>query len=362
MNQKQYSVTFTVNEDSLRQAFAEGHDISPEECPSIESMISSELNWLSNPGISFSGEIKEVDNSENNDHSIFIECPSDNVCDCADSKKAFSSQSFGQGDQLNGWILTEVIESPSDTYALSCMESDYYIGRNETGWSGSESLNEIKGLKFKLETNFWKTIARLVKYDEHFQFTFYINLTLLSDKTNWMKMCWEAASRYLKENQTPPGALNFCNAFLVLNSYPTASIKFQRDQQLFALNIDFIEWVVKKDEIYYVLIAEKARSNYTDRKLLPRNGSGWMPVSEEEVINAYPEFKQEYRKAFALKLIEQLVTCCHSIKQNYSYHSNFRGLHYWKFHRKQKYEQHFANSIGSLALVSLSQEILQISI
>ena len=57
---RQYSVTFTVDEDSLRQTFVEGHDISPEDCPSIESMIESELHWLSNSGISFSRDVKEI--------------------------------------------------------------------------------------------------------------------------------------------------------------------------------------------------------------------------------------------------------------------------------------------------------------
>jgi len=64
---KRYSLTISVDENALQQAYAEGHDISPEECPDIESMISSELNWLSHSGISFSDDLNDLD------RSIFIE-------------------------------------------------------------------------------------------------------------------------------------------------------------------------------------------------------------------------------------------------------------------------------------------------
>jgi len=78
MSLKQYSVTISVDESTLKQAYIEGHDISPDDCPDdIESMLSSELNWLSSSGISFSGNIAEIDLNESN--SIFIEWSVDDV-------------------------------------------------------------------------------------------------------------------------------------------------------------------------------------------------------------------------------------------------------------------------------------------
>ena len=58
---KRFQVNFFVNEDELIQAYAEGHDIDRADCPSLEQMLESELNWLSNSGISFTDEIKPVD-------------------------------------------------------------------------------------------------------------------------------------------------------------------------------------------------------------------------------------------------------------------------------------------------------------
>ena len=43
----QYLVTITVDEDTLKQAY-------------VESTLSSELNWLSNSGISFSDDIQQI--------------------------------------------------------------------------------------------------------------------------------------------------------------------------------------------------------------------------------------------------------------------------------------------------------------
>ena len=34
----QYLVTITVDEDTLKQAYVEGHDISAEDCPDTESV------------------------------------------------------------------------------------------------------------------------------------------------------------------------------------------------------------------------------------------------------------------------------------------------------------------------------------
>jgi len=81
MSLKQYSVTISVDESALKQAYVEGHDISPEDCPDLESMIESELNWLSTSGISFSGNITDIDLNESN--SIFIEWSVDDIRDRA---------------------------------------------------------------------------------------------------------------------------------------------------------------------------------------------------------------------------------------------------------------------------------------
>ena len=58
---KQFTVNILVNEEELMKAYTEGHDINQSDCPDLEQMIESELNWLSNSGISFSGEIKPLD-------------------------------------------------------------------------------------------------------------------------------------------------------------------------------------------------------------------------------------------------------------------------------------------------------------
>mgnify|MGYP003471190016 FL=1 len=60
---KQFQINIFVHEDELIRAYTEGHDIAESDCPDIEQMIASELNWLSSSGISFSDEIKPIDHN-----------------------------------------------------------------------------------------------------------------------------------------------------------------------------------------------------------------------------------------------------------------------------------------------------------
>ena len=60
---KQFQINIFVNEDELIRAYTEGHDIAESDCPDIEQMIASELNWLSSSGISFFAQIKPVDHN-----------------------------------------------------------------------------------------------------------------------------------------------------------------------------------------------------------------------------------------------------------------------------------------------------------
>lgn len=72
MSPNQYLVTLFVDESALKQAYIEGHDISPDDCPDLESMIESELHWLSNSGISFDHiQPKMLDDSIKIEWSIY---------------------------------------------------------------------------------------------------------------------------------------------------------------------------------------------------------------------------------------------------------------------------------------------------
>ena len=61
---KKFQVTILVDPDILQAAYIEGHDVNPEDCPSIEDMVQSELMWVLQSGIDLIGDIVEVE-SEN---------------------------------------------------------------------------------------------------------------------------------------------------------------------------------------------------------------------------------------------------------------------------------------------------------
>lgn len=75
MSPKQFSVTITVDEHALKQAYSQGHDIPLDDCPDIDSMLHSELNWLSHSGISFS----QIQHKQTVEGSIFVEWSIDDV-------------------------------------------------------------------------------------------------------------------------------------------------------------------------------------------------------------------------------------------------------------------------------------------
>ncbi|MBW4533709.1 MAG: hypothetical protein KME09_07195 [Pleurocapsa minor HA4230-MV1] len=59
MKQKQFTVSILVHEDDLYQAHMDGHDQQKEDCPDLEEMILSELQWLTSSGISIIGNLNE---------------------------------------------------------------------------------------------------------------------------------------------------------------------------------------------------------------------------------------------------------------------------------------------------------------
>ena len=103
MSPNQYLVTLSVDKDALKQAYMEGHDISPNNCPDTESMLESELNWLSNSGISFSHiQQKTIEG----DRSIYLEWSIDDVRQRATERNL----------NLNDEQCLEVLETLEDNY------------------------------------------------------------------------------------------------------------------------------------------------------------------------------------------------------------------------------------------------------
>lgn len=58
---KKFTATLLIDEEQLLKAYCEGHDIQPEDCPSIEDMVRSELMWVLQSGIDVIGDIVEVE-------------------------------------------------------------------------------------------------------------------------------------------------------------------------------------------------------------------------------------------------------------------------------------------------------------
>ena len=58
---KKFTATLLIDEEQLLKAYCEGHNVDPEDCPSIEDMVQSELMWVLQSGIDLIGDIVEVE-------------------------------------------------------------------------------------------------------------------------------------------------------------------------------------------------------------------------------------------------------------------------------------------------------------
>ncbi|MEM8718998.1 MAG: hypothetical protein AAGE84_06770 [Cyanobacteria bacterium P01_G01_bin.39] len=59
---KKFTATLLIDEEQLLKVYCEGHEIQqPEDCPSIEDMVRSELVWVLQSGIDVIGDIVEVE-------------------------------------------------------------------------------------------------------------------------------------------------------------------------------------------------------------------------------------------------------------------------------------------------------------
>ena len=58
---KKFTAILLIDEEQLLKVYCEGHDIQPEDCPSIEDMVRSELMWVLQSGIDVIGDIVEVE-------------------------------------------------------------------------------------------------------------------------------------------------------------------------------------------------------------------------------------------------------------------------------------------------------------
>ena len=58
---KKFTATLLIDEEQLLKAYCEGHDISLEDCPSLEEMVRSEIAWVLQSGIDVIGDIVEVE-------------------------------------------------------------------------------------------------------------------------------------------------------------------------------------------------------------------------------------------------------------------------------------------------------------
>ncbi len=67
---KKYKATLLIDEDLLLKTYCEGHNITPENCPSLEEVIKSEALWILQSGIDVIGDLEQV---HNNKTSISIE-------------------------------------------------------------------------------------------------------------------------------------------------------------------------------------------------------------------------------------------------------------------------------------------------
>lgn len=58
---KKFRAILLIDEELLLKVYRSGHDVGPEDCPTIEEMVQSELMWVLQSGIDLIGDIVEVE-------------------------------------------------------------------------------------------------------------------------------------------------------------------------------------------------------------------------------------------------------------------------------------------------------------
>lgn len=58
---KKFRATLLIDENLLLKTYCENHDIEPQNCPPLEDIVRSEMQWILQSGIDLIGKLENLE-------------------------------------------------------------------------------------------------------------------------------------------------------------------------------------------------------------------------------------------------------------------------------------------------------------